>query len=371
MQFFKWVFVMKDLFINRKLELEKLVNGLKSNNDFVLVAPRRFGKTALALRVLDIIRLDPEFIILDIDLMKYSGGGVRSVAECIIEKSLHALGIKGRLRKMWRDVNFKFSISVKYQELEIEPLLHLFRNSDDEWGLLEEALEFAENIAIKQKKQVIVFYDEFGELYSLGERIIKLFRSVIQRHKHVSYLFAGSQETVMNKIFLDKSGAFYRFGELIYLKELDKKDVYDYICTTYPETGLIQDHVNDITVVDSILNELRGHPYYTGQVVSYLEQNKSKYSAEGCYEFLFGELLRREEAYLELQISKIKSRTNALEIMRLLALGLNPYEELRGVKEQNIYAGLRYLVESGYLRKESRGIYVITDPLLEKYLVND
>lgn len=362
---------MKNLFINRKLELEKLVTGLKSGNDFVLVAPRRFGKTVLAIKALEKISHDPNYIILDIDLMKYSGGGVRSVAECIIEKSLQALGIKGKLRKMWRDVNFKFSVAVKYQELEIESLLQLFKNGDDDWGLLEEALEFAEKIAKKEKKHVVVFYDEFGELYSLGERIIKMFRSVIQRHKNVSYLFAGSQETVMNKIFLDKSGAFYRFGELIYLKELDKKDVFDYIVSTYPDTGILKDEMKDLSIVDTILYELRGHPYYTGQVVNYLEQNKKRQSLQECYNFLFNELFEREEAYLELQISKIKSKNNALEVMRLLALKLNPYDELHDVKEQNIYGVLRYLMESGYIRKEGRGIYVITDPLLEKYLAND
>ncbi|MFN7094076.1 MAG: hypothetical protein ACK4M7_01815, partial [Burkholderiales bacterium] len=33
----------------------------------------------------------------------------------------------------------------------------------------------------------------------------------------------------MNKIFVDYLGAFYRFGELIYLKELDNEDIYKYI----------------------------------------------------------------------------------------------------------------------------------------------
>lgn len=359
---------MKKLFINRKKELQTLINGLKTGGDFVLVAPRRFGKTALAVKVLDEIRQDKGYIVIDIDLMKYSGGSIRNVAECIIEKTLNSLGIKGKLRRIWREIDFTFSVKVKYQDLEIEPLLQLFREGGDEWALLEEALELAEKVAKQTKKQIVVFYDEFGELYYLGERVIKLFRSVLQRHKEVSYLFAGSQETVMNKIFLDKSGAFYRFGELIYLKELDREDVFNYILETYPDVNQKPD-LKDITLLDAILTELKGHPYYTGQVINYLERNR-KANLESYYKFLYEDLFEREEAYLTLQISKIKDKFHALEVIRILALGLNPYTEL-DLREQNIYTILKYLQESGFIRKEGRNKYVITDPLLERYLIDD
>ncbi len=40
-----------------------------------------------------------------------------------------------------------------------------------------------------------------------------------------------------NSIFLDKSGAFYRFGEVLYLKELNKEDVYQYLVENFPNLG--------------------------------------------------------------------------------------------------------------------------------------
>lgn len=359
---------MKSLFINRKQELKNLITGLKVGADFVLVAPRRFGKTALAVKVLDEIKLDKNYIVVDIDLMKYSGGSIRDIAECIIEKTLNSLGIKGKLRKIWRDVDFTFSVKVKYQELEIEPLLQLFKEGGNEWSLLEEALELSEKVATQFKKHVVVFYDEFGELSSLGERVIKLFRSVLQRHKHVSYLFAGSQETVMNRIFLDKSGAFYRFGELIYLKELDREDVFNYILETYPQTQQKAD-LKDMSLLDAILTELGGHPYYTGQVISHLERNKHA-TLDEYYKFLYDDLFIREEAYLSLQVSRIKERLNALSVIRLLALDLNPYAESE-LQEHHVYKLLKYLLESGYIRRESHGKYILTDPLLKKYLIDN
>lgn len=358
---------MKKLFINRKSELKYLTEGLKRGNDYILVAPRRFGKTALAVKVLEAIRQDSDYIVIDIDLMTYSGGSVRGVAECIIEKTLNALGFEGKLRRMWRQVNMSFSMKVTYQELEIEPLFNMFREGD-EWALLEEVLNLAEKVALKHKKRVVVFYDEFGELYSLGERVIKMFRSVLQRHTEVSYLFAGSQETVMNQIFLDKSGAFYRFGELIYLKELNNQDVYTFIAENYikpDETGL-----RDFRVIDELLGTLKGHPYYTAQVVEFFE-TRPNCDIEALYHFIHDDLYERERPYLELQLLQIKQRQYAIDVLRVIAMELSPYSELKTITRQRVNQILRYLENAGYVRKEARGVYVITDPMLAILLVHD
>lgn len=359
---------MKKIFINRKAELQKLSNGLKRGRDYVLVAPRRYGKTTLSLKVLEEIKQGDNYIIIDIDLMTYSGGSIRSIAECILEKTLNALGMLGKLRRMWHQTNVTFNLKVKYQDLEIEPLFHVYKNAD-EWTLLEESLQLFEKVAIQTKKKVIVFFDEFGELYSLGERIIKVFRSVIQRHEHVSYLFSGSQETVMNKIFLDKTGAFYRFGELVYLKELNIEDVYKYLIDKFP----LNNHITgifDMKILDEVVSTLKGHPYYTAQVVEFFEDNPNC-NFEQLYNFLNVELLNRERAYLELQIQKLNDdKQYAVELLRILSLELNPFTELSFILKPNISRTLKYLENSGYIRKESRGQYIVTDPLMIKLLLD-
>lgn len=355
------------LFINRKAELVKLNKGLSSGDDFILVAPRRFGKTSLALKVLEEIKKDNQVIVIDIDLMSYASGTVRSVAECIIEKSLNALGFYGKIRRLWKNLDFSFNLRVKYQDLEIEPLLHMFSHAD-EWAVLEEALNLPEKIAKKENKHVIVFYDEFGELSHLGIRIIKLFRSVIQRHEQVSYLFAGSQETVMNKIFLDKQGAFYRFGELMYLKELDKHDVFAYIAENYPDLVSNKNTLNGLTIVDSLVDTLEGHPYYTTQAIRYINRNPNC-KFEEFVQFLREELLEQERAYLEQQILNIGHKQHAIDIMRILALDLNPYKELKHLNASQMYKILRYLEDSGYVSKSGRGKYKLIDPIMKMLLI--
>ncbi|MFN8770581.1 MAG: AAA family ATPase [Neisseriaceae bacterium] len=351
---------MDKIFINRKDELNRLIFGLKRGHSFILVAPRRFGKTSLATKILEKIQEDKSYHILDIDIMCYSGGTVKSVAEGIIDKCLSLLGIFGKFRQLCRQASFSLTLKMRYNDLEFEPILHLFSKADpeDEWKLLEESLSLLEKIAVKEQKHLVVFFDEFGELSSLGERAIKVFRSIIQRHKHVSYLFAGSQETVMSEIFLDKSGAFYRFGELIQLTELTHEDVFNYICEHFPKIP--------IEVIDVLMRVLRGHPYYISLVIEHLAYRANFGESIANFElYIQNVLMAQEKSYIELQLLKIKEKSNALEIMRLISLGLNPYEEIVNIKEQQIYNVLKSLELGGYIRKLHRGIYSITDPLLE------
>ncbi|MBP9742353.1 MAG: ATP-binding protein [Burkholderiales bacterium] len=354
----------KGHFINRKDELKNLKHGLMRGQDYILIAPRRFGKTVLAKRVLEEISQDNNYLIIHIDLMFYSGGSIKSIAEGIINKCLNALGISGKLRQLWHQVDFSVNLKLNYKGLELEPIIRLFKESqgEDEWRLLEEALELPQKIAHQKNKKVIVFYDEFGEVDSFSERAVKVFRSVLQHHEEVSYLFAGSQETLMNKIFLDKLGAFYRFGELIYLKELTKADIFIYIAEICPY----------ITpeIISEMLDLLKGHPYYTSLVIEHFISNSEMFTdVSSFYKYIRTVLIPQEEAYLELQVLKIKERVNALDIMRILSLGLNPYTEFQ-LKEQQVYSILRILEVSGYIRKESRGRYTITDPLLQFFLLD-
>ena len=352
----------KHTFINRSVELKTLTNGLKRGKDYILIAPRRFGKTALAKKVLSELKSDNRYLVIHIDLMFYSGGSIKSIAEGIINKCLNALGISGKIRQLWRQVDFSINLKLHYKDLELEPIIQLFKESsgEDEWRLLEEALELPEKIANLQNKKVVVFYDEFGEIDCFSERAVKVFRSVLQHHERVSYLFAGSQETLMNKIFLEKSGAFYRFGQLIYLKELLSAEVFSYIAETYPK-------INP-AVIAEMLSLLKGHPYYTSLVLEHFSDcPEIAFDVASFYDYLRTTLIPQEEAYLELQILKIKERANAVDVLRILSLGLNPYQELQ-LKEQQVYSTLRILEVNGTIRKESRGVYTISDPLLAFFL---
>lgn len=351
---------MKDIFINRKNELKQLINGLQQINDYVLIAPRRYGKTSLALKAIEEFKNNKDFIVIHLDLMYYSGSTIKNVAEAIIEKCFNALGLKGRLKNIWHDLSFDLDVKVKYGDFELEPMLQL-NKKEDEWKLLEYALNLPEKIALKEKKTVIVFYDEFGELHTLGDRIIKAFRSVIQLHKHVSYLFAGSQETVMNEIFTDIKGAFYRFGTLITLEPLNKKDLYEYVSISLPE--LMSGSIN---LIDELINDLQGHPYYTSEAIKFFMLNRDKCNTTAYSQYIHNIMYSQAKIMLDPQIQTLKKKQHALDILRIIAENENPYDY--PIKEQNVYHVLQFLIRDGYIKRIDKGKYRILDPMLNKII---
>ena len=150
-------------------------------------------------------------------------------------------------------------------------------------------------------------------------------------------------------------------------KELNIEDIYKYLIETFP---LKKTDEIDMRMLDEIIATLKGHPYYTSQVIEFFEDNP-QCDFEQLYDFIHTELIDREKAYLELQIQKLNDdKQYAVEILRILALELNPFTELSFIQKSNTSRTLKYLENSGFVRKEARGQFLITDPLLTMLLLN-
>jgi len=64
------------------------------------------------------------------------------------------------------------------------------------------SLHLPEEFARKNDMNLIMAYDEFGDLVTLdGEPLIKKMRSIFQLQEKVVYIFSGSQESVMLNLF--------------------------------------------------------------------------------------------------------------------------------------------------------------------------
>ena len=140
-------------------------------------------------------------------------------------------------------------------------------------------------------------YDEFGDIEKLdGDRIVKLFRSELQRQQKAVYLFAGSYESVMNKIFADKSSPFLRFARIIKLGTIADEYFYPYLETSLHEAGIVEPG----NLAGEILEFTGGHPYYSqllAQQALFLPHNYK--TDKRRMDHLLEETLFVEKDYLE------------------------------------------------------------------------
>jgi len=103
---------------------------------------------------------------------------------------------------------------------------------------LNEAIDFPEQVAKRKGKKIIIAFDEFQEIENLdGLQIEKTFRSTIQHHQMVSYIFAGSRQSLIRAIFEKKERPFYRFAKQIRLQPLNVETLERFIISKFKNTN--------------------------------------------------------------------------------------------------------------------------------------
>jgi hypothetical protein len=94
---------------------------------------------------------------------------------------------------------------------------------------LDYALSLPARIAAADRKEAIVFFDEFQEIaspqqpYGDPDRLTKRMRAIFQRSTGVSYLFAGSLEHLMRDLFTPSQRALHQFGGFHDLRPIDRE----------------------------------------------------------------------------------------------------------------------------------------------------
>ena len=160
-------------------------------------------------------------------------------------------------------------------------------------------------------------FDEFGDIEKLdGDRIIKLFRSELQRQQKSVYLFAGSYESIMNKIFTDKSSPFLRFARIIKLGNISAESFIPYL-----ETNLFEANIEESgKLARDIFDFTGGHPYYTQLLAqqSLLFHGNLKPNSRRMFHLL-EETLYVEKDYLERLWESISGNRQQKTVMLALA----------------------------------------------------
>ncbi len=353
----------KDL-VGRKEEIREIKHLLQNGQGAVLIAPRRFGKTSVALTALQELQKDG-YLIADVDLFTITNK--RRLAESIVEKTLENKKVLGIIRKIKKSVSEAFkNVEIKQVIENYEFVLKFTESSIDTYEVLESSLDFPQKFAQKEGKPLCFFYDEFGDIAKFdGEDIIKLMRGKFQLHSNVCYLFAGSHESLMKELFAKERSAFYKFCKIIYLGEIAFSDFTPYIRKKFKEEGLfIADNV-----IKKILERTKGHPYYTQLLcrsIHYLLKGEKTTIENRDIEMGYEDAIASEKPYLEKLWEELKEALAQLEVLLRIASG---EKRLYSNKNKvNVARSINALSTKGLIRKTGGRAYSITDPFFEEFL---
>lgn len=251
-----------DDFADREKETRQLVEDLKSGQNILLFSPRRYGKTSLILRALDLLK-QGDILTAYIDL--YGCVTVSDLVDKLIQETV--VPAQGTLQKVGDFLRENLS--------DLRPEITLnqdgstsisFRKEVQSQGaekVLSKVLDAPQKLAETKKKPLVVAFDEFQEITAMdGLGIEKTMRSSFQRQKNVTYIFAGSRQHIIDEIFGKEKRSFYKFTKPFPIGKISPEQFAGFILTKFKQTGISI----SLATVNSVLSFTEGHPYLTQQL---------------------------------------------------------------------------------------------------------
>ncbi|HOX77096.1 MAG TPA: ATP-binding protein [Bacteroidales bacterium] len=238
-------------FINREKEVKEIGFDLISGNNLIITSPRRYGKTSLVMKVIN--QLEKQgFPVIYLDFFRISD--LKQFMDTYASQILR------------KQTGIKKSLAVFQKWIHgIRPAITLdpsgsrsFTFSHDPAVPVYDSLTEILNLPLKinSDKRWIVVFDEFQDIEKLnGQETEKWFRSVMQFHEQISYVFLGSKTHLIGQMFSQRERAFYGFGKLMRIGKIPCIEMEHYISNRMNQTGINCDQASAnqiISLADNI-----------------------------------------------------------------------------------------------------------------------
>ncbi len=208
--------------IDRDTEAATLVERALAGRNTRLVAPRRYGKTSLARRVL--VEVEDDRVGVYVNFF-----GVLTVDD-IAERFERAYReqLRGRLARWFGAAVRTMRPVVRAGGGALPASVEL--TPGDRAGSLLDRLSVPRLLHERHETRFVIVLDEFQDVLRAGQRVDATIRSEIEHHGDaVAYVFAGSHPGLMTELFSDRRRAFYAQATPVELDILDPMDVAEFV----------------------------------------------------------------------------------------------------------------------------------------------
>lgn len=360
-----------DAFADRGVERAELLADVKSGQDVVVFAPRRFGKSSLVWSVARALA-EERVLVAQVDLMTTPTKErlAASLARAIYEGIASPLErLKERALAPFRGLQVQPTVTVSPEDGSLSFSFALNRSKADIDATLERLLQLPGELAGAGGRRTALVLDEFQEIVALDSGLPRLLRSVFQQQPDVAHVYLGSKRHVMEEIFSNANEPFWRSAKSIELGTIDPDAFAPFIVERFQETGR---GVSE-GLARRLLSITDGHPYATQELAYFLwdRVHPGESASEDRVEDALAAVLRSEHAHFTL----LWEDASAVQRLVLQALAGEPgrpftaaYRERHDLPAPtNVQKALRAL-EQREVVAGAGGFYSIVEPFLAEWL---
>jgi hypothetical protein len=241
-----------DAFVDREVELDRLVTDLAGGQKVFLISPRRYGKSSLVRQALNALGRQGA-LTAEVTVSSYSS--YLSFLEGYAG-ALAALESKWEKTKSW----FGTAISSTRPELRYEPkeaglgrfsvAFPMVRSERDITRLANEVFALPGQLADTRKRSVVVALDEFQAVAGFnGGSVEHALRAAAQQQRRVGYVFAGSEPSLMEQM-IGPRRPFYKAGPVMRLEKIPPDVFAEFIDRRFAKTGIKPEDGLGAAIVD-------------------------------------------------------------------------------------------------------------------------
>ena len=352
-------------FLDREKETAFILDEVTQNGNLVLFGSRRLGKTWLIEKVFDELEKKELASTLFFDIQQYATLAffVNDFVLKVYRASSYEDKIENFFKHFLPTTFMHFSLSLGPVKFELQT-----QKAENIHQAMIEVLQIPEKMS--QEKPFVIAFDEFQEFKVLDETIIPVLRSQIQHQKFATYIFAGSKESVIKKMFLSKNGPFFQSMKHLHLVNyLPIASCRDFLTRKFYDTD------KKITPdgIDTLLDYSKGHPLFMQILARRSWQKTNKICDQEIVISSLQEELDINQYEYEAKINLIHSREQRAALFSLAKDETELFKrenlDLYDIHNPNtMNRAILQLIEMGLIEKIDRGKYRFSDLFFKEFL---
>ena len=350
----------KDL-CDRDDELASLVDLAQAGRFVRLLAPRRFGKTSLLRAAFERLERDHKAVCVLCDL-----DGIVSRAD--LASRIHAAyaeQLEGNALRAVSDYLAAAGISLSVGGIGFRAQLSSHHDSSQ---AIETLLDAPRRVALKTRRPVTIALDEFQVVLAL-DGVDALLRSRIQHQAgDVSYIFCGSEPSMMESLFQNRARPLYGQALPLNLGPLPRAPLATYIYERFKASDK-----DPGIALDLLLDVVQGHPQ-RAMLLAHMLWLVTPVNSPAD-ESTFAEALAYVERETEPELEAIWRSLGSGEqrTLRAIAQGHTTsiprqVQQTLDLPRQTSDAARKRLIGNGIFTREQQS-YQIVDPLLRRWVL--
>ena len=355
-----------DAFCNRVDEIEHLKNCIIHQRPILLMSPRRYGKTSLALQTME--KMDMAYANMDFfsvideqDIERTILKGVSKLISAMETIPQKALTLASEIFEgpHIRAVLGKFEVSIEIKKRQEKPAYHVL-----------DILERLEKLAEKTDKKIILFMDEFQRIGDIApdQAMESVLRQVAQLTKSISFIFSGSNRHLLNQLFEDRKRPFYKLCERITLDRISEEAYTKHIQRAAQSTW---GQALPERFFERLFFYTERHPYYVNLLCSRIF--RGKFPDIEMLDQVWEQYMLEERSSVAAEIELLsKSQRKLLTVLSraggAIELLGNPFLQRANMSKTTVSQAIDHLDQKDYVYRDNDGKVHVLDPLIKAVL---